>query len=79
MATQRFTLTFNKQQTGSPIIYNLGKKFRVIPVIERANVSEEAGWMQIAFQGDPDEIGRAVADLHPLGVAVTGEDLTTFA
>lgn len=78
MATQRFTLTFNKQQTGSPIIYNLGKKFRVIPVIERANVTEEAGWMTIAFNGDPDEIGRAVADLHTLGISVTGADLATM-
>ena len=75
MAVERFNLTFNALMSNQPIIYNLGQKFRLVTVIERANVSEEAGWMQIAFNGDGDEIQRAIADLNTIGVVVTPTDI----
>ena len=75
MAVERFNLTFNTLMSNQPIIYNLGQKFRLVTVIERANVSEEAGWMQIAFNGDGDEIQRAIADLNTIGVVVTPTDI----
>lgn len=78
MAVKRYNLTFNRQQAGTPIIYNLGAKFRVTPIIEKAMMSEEGGFMRVAFNGDPDEIGRAMADLQLTGVAVTDEDLATM-
>ena len=75
MAVERFNLTFNTLMSNQPIIYNLGQKFRLVTVIERANVSEEAGWMQVAFNGDGDEIQRAIADLNTIGVVVTPTDI----
>ncbi len=78
MAVERFNLTFNKLMYNQPIVYNLGKKYRLITVIEKANVSEEAGWMQVAFNGDGDEIQRAIADLNTIGVVVTPTEIATL-
>ena len=79
MAVERFNLTFNKLMYNQPIVYNLGKKYRLITVIEKANVSEEAGWMQVAFNGDGDEIQRAIADLNTIGVVVTPTEIATLS
>ena len=79
MAVERFNLTFGKQMANQPILYNLGRKFNLVTVIEKANVTEEAGWMQVAFNGDADEIQRAIADLNTVGVFVTPIELSVFA
>ncbi len=75
MAVERYNLTFSRQMANQPIIYNLGKKYNLVTVIERANVSEEAGWMQVALSGDADEIRRALADLNGVGVFITPLEL----
>ena len=75
MPVERFNLTFSKQMSTQPIIYNLGKKYRLVTILERANISEEAGWVQIAFNGDHDEIQRAIADLNTMGVYITPTEL----
>jgi ABC-type methionine transport system ATPase subunit len=75
MAIERYNLTFSKQMSNQPVIYNLGRKYKLVTVIERANVSEEAGWMQIAFNGDSDEIQRAIADINTMGIFVTPVEL----
>lgn len=79
MAIERFNLTFGKQMSNQPILYNLGRKFNLVTVIEKANVTEESGWMQVAFNGDPDEIQRAVADLNTIGVFITPTELSMLA
>ena len=73
--TEHFNFTFNKQMSRQPVIYNLGKKFNLVTIIERANISEDAGWMQVALRGDADEIQRALADLSTFGVFVTPVEL----
>ena len=75
MATERYNLSFNSQMSRLPIIYNIGKKFEVVTVIERANISEESGWIQLSFNGDVDEIQRAIADLATTGVFVAPQHL----
>ena len=79
MAIERYNLTFNKQMAGMPIIYNLGKKYELVTNLERANISEEAGWIQISLNGAPEEIQRAVADISAMGIFVTPVELATFA
>jgi len=78
MAVERFNLTFNTLMSNQPIVYNLGKKYRLVTTIERANVSEEAGWMQVAFNGESEEIQRAIADLNTIGVVVTPTDIAAL-
>ncbi|BDI32331.1 hypothetical protein CCAX7_43820 [Capsulimonas corticalis] len=79
MAVERFNLTFNSQMANMPIIYNIGQKFQVVTVIERANISEEAGWAQVAFNGTGEEIQRAIADLNTIGVFVSPLELAVVA
>jgi hypothetical protein len=75
MALQRWNLTFNQQMSNQPIIYNIGKNFDLVTNIEKANISEEAGWAQVAFIGEPEEIQRAIANLNTMGVFVSPIEL----
>ena len=79
MAVERFNLTFNSQMANMPIIYNIGQKFGVVTIIERANISEDSGWAQIAFSGTGEEIQRAIADLNTIGVFVSPLELAVVA
>ncbi|MDQ2687612.1 MAG: NIL domain-containing protein [Armatimonadota bacterium] len=78
MAVERYNLTFGRQMANQPVIYNLGKKFNLVTIIEKANMSEEAGWMQIALNGDSDEIQRAIADINTMGIFVTPLELAVL-
>lgn len=70
--TEVYNLTFHREMFNVPILYNIGKRFRVTVNLRRAMFSEEAGWAEVALTGTVDEIGRAIADLHTTGVNVTG-------
>jgi len=78
MALERYTLTFNSAMADKPIVCSLGKKFDVDTIIEKASVSPEAGWIQLAIKGEPEEIQRAVADLNTRGVFVSPVELAVF-
>lgn len=75
MAVERYNLTFSKQMANEPILYNLGRRYNLVTVIEKANISESAGWMQVAIKGEADEINRAIASLNGQGVFVTPVEL----
>ena len=79
MAVERYNLTFSKQMANQPVLYNLGRKYSLVTVLERANISEEAGWIQVALNGDPDEIRRAIADLNTIGITVTPTELAALS
>jgi len=67
-----YNLTFSREMFHRPILYTLGKNFRVVINLRRAMLSEEAGWAEVELMGTTEEIGRAVADLQTTGVNVTG-------
>ena len=75
MAVERINLTFQSDMHGKPILHNLGKQFDVAVNIERANVSESTGWIQITLTGATEEIQRSLAYLNTLGVSVQPVDL----
>ena len=79
MALERYTLTFSALMHNQPILYNLGRKYRLVVTLEKANLSDEAGWVQVSFNGDPDEIQRAVADLNTMGVFITPIELALIS
>ncbi|HEX5324339.1 MAG TPA: NIL domain-containing protein [Capsulimonadaceae bacterium] len=78
MAIERYNLTFIPEMANRPIVYSIGANYDIVPVIERAQLSENAGWMQIALNGDKDEIQRAVADLLTKGVLITPVHLSAI-
>lgn len=79
MALERYNLTFNSQMTDKPILQEIGKKYDLVVNIERANVSEGAGWVQVALSGEPEEIQRAIAYLNTVGVFVTPIELAMLS
>ena len=61
MAIQRFYLTYSQDQIKEPLIYEVGKKFRVVTNIRSASISDHIGLVGLELVGDADEIARAVA------------------
>ncbi len=51
-------LTFPSKLRDVPIIYHIGKKFKVIPNIYEASFSTETGWVYLSVEGEEKEIER---------------------
>jgi L-aspartate semialdehyde sulfurtransferase ferredoxin len=67
---ERFHLTFSEDQLREPMVYRVGRDFGIQTNIRRANVDELAAWFLIDFDGEPEDIDRAVAWLEQEGVKV---------
>ncbi len=78
MAVETYNLTFSKEMSDRPILFNLGRRFELVCTLKRAQLSESAGWVQIALSGDYDEIQRAVADLMMQGIQVSPPHVRTL-
>jgi hypothetical protein len=52
------------------MIYELVKRFDVVPNIRRANVEAHSGWIILELEGDPAARDQAVAYLEELGCTV---------
>jgi hypothetical protein len=71
MAVETYNLTLSAQMADKPLLQNLSKGYDLVCTIKKAQLSESAGWLQLALSGDLDEIQRAIADLMAQGVLVT--------
>lgn len=71
-ASEVYNLTFHREMFSKPVLFNIGKRFRLTVNVRRAMLNEESGWVEVQLTGAEEEIGRAVADLHTTGVIVTG-------
>jgi ABC-type methionine transport system ATPase subunit len=71
-SSQVYNLTFHQDHFNKPILFDMGKRFRLTVNIRRAILNEEAGWAEVQLSGAEEEIGRAIADLHTTGVNVSG-------
>ncbi len=71
MAKQRVKLDFNPDLVPKPIIYEMGRRFRVVTNIRRADIGEEHGWVILELEGDDDEIERSLQWAMDEGVQVT--------
>jgi L-aspartate semialdehyde sulfurtransferase ferredoxin len=70
MAIQRFYLTYSQEQIKVPIIYQVGRKFRVVTNIRTASVSDHVGIVGLELEGEQPEIDAAVAWIASQGVKV---------
>ncbi len=62
--------TFPQDLVPKPIIYDLVKKFEIIPNIRRADVSEDKGWMVLELEGKESDIEKAIAWVTGKGIRV---------
>ncbi len=69
-ATRLVHCTFPKQMIREPLLYNLGRDFKVIPNIRGATISDEIGLVYLELEGSDNEIDKAVAYLASRGVRI---------
>ena len=74
MAARHVQLTFPEDQVLEPVIYQIIKKFDVVPCIRRANISNHVGFMVMEITGDEQAIVDAIAYLESLHVKVTSPE-----
>ncbi len=70
MASHRVKFTFLQQLITLPIIYELGKEFKVVTNIRRADVTEDRGWVVLELVGAMEEIERGLEWVAAKGVRV---------
>lgn len=70
MASLKFHITFPEDKIKEPIIYQIGKEYKVVTNIRKADVTEKTGWVDLELIGDPKEIERAVEGMKRKGVNV---------
>lgn len=70
MTRARFHLTFPEHLIQEPMVYNIGRRFNLVPNIRRANIDERAAWMIMDLDGADEDIAAAVSWLAEQGVQV---------
>jgi L-aspartate semialdehyde sulfurtransferase ferredoxin len=70
MARTTVRLTFRRETLNVPVIYQLGKDYKVVTNIRRAEVGDETGWADVDLDGDKAEIDRALEYCRSRGVEV---------
>ena len=70
MSHYRIRISFPEDMIKEPIIYQLGREFKVVTNVRRADVREKTGWVELELEGDSAEIEKAVESLRAKGVKV---------
>jgi len=70
MARTTVRLTFRGESLNDPIIYRLGKEFKVVTNIRRADVAEGSGWVELDVDGGKAEVDRALEYCRSRGIGV---------
>ena len=70
MANMRFHIRFPEDKIKEPVIYQIGREYKVVTNVRRADVRETTGWMDLELSGERSEIERAVTGLRQKGVIV---------
>jgi len=70
MAKRQVMFTFPQEMVKEPIIYNMGRQFRVVTNIRRADVSENKGWVVLELEGEEKDIEQGIAWVKGKGVRV---------
>jgi molybdopterin synthase sulfur carrier subunit len=67
---RRVYLNFSREGVTQPLIYNVIKKFDVVPNIRGASVTDDLGIMSVEFSGPREEVDKALDWLRKQGVKV---------
>ncbi len=66
----RLFVSFPEELVARPMIYEMVKRFDVVPNIRRANVEAHSGWVILELSGEHDARDAAIAYLEELGCIV---------
>ena len=70
MGKQRVKFTFEETLVKEPVIYELGRKFKIVTNIRRAEVGETLGWVVLELDGEESEIQSGLEWVSSGGVRV---------
>jgi ABC-type methionine transport system ATPase subunit len=68
--SQRLFVSFPEELVDRPMVYEIIKRYDVIPSIRRANVEAHSGWTILEITGEPDAIAASITYLEELGCTV---------
>jgi ABC-type methionine transport system ATPase subunit len=66
----RLFVSFPEALVDRPMIYEVVKRFDVVPNIRRANVEARSGWLILELAGAGDRLDAAIAYLRDAGATV---------
>jgi ABC-type methionine transport system ATPase subunit len=66
----RLFVSFPEELVDRPMIYEVVKRFDVVPNIRRANVEAHSGWVILELTGSHEHLDAAVAYLEEVGCTV---------
>ncbi len=66
----RLFVSFPEVLVERPMIYEIVKRYDVVPNIRRANVEAHSGWVILEMSGPPDARDAAIEYLEGLGCTV---------
>ena len=64
-------LTFPPGPATEPVVYEIVKRFDVVPNIRRAAIHDHSGWMVCDMGGTDEAVASAVAWMESIGVVVS--------
>ncbi len=70
MSSLRLFVSFPEELVDRPLVYEIIKKFDVVPNIRRANVEGHSGWLILEVNGEQSQLDAAIAYLEGLGCTV---------
>ncbi len=70
MAKVRLFVSFPEELVDRPMIYEVIKKFDVVPSIRRTNVEAHSGWVILEMNGDAKQLDSSVEYLEEVGCTV---------
>ena len=66
----RLFVSFPEELVDRPMIYEVVKRFDVVPSIRRANVEAHSGWVILELTGEQGQLDATVAYLEEVGCTV---------
>jgi ABC-type methionine transport system ATPase subunit len=67
---RRLWLMFPPKLIKKPLVWEVGRKFKVVTNIRQASVTDEIGVVCLELDGPRDEVKAAIAWLEKIGVSV---------
>ncbi len=74
----RLWLMFPARLITKPIVWELGKKFKLVTNIRQASVTDEVGIVSLSLQGEREEIKNAIDWMETQGVKVEPVEINTI-
>ena len=66
----RLFVSFPEELVDRPMIYEVVKRYDVVPNIRRANVEQHSGWVILELTGAQDQLDASIAYLEEVGCTV---------